>query len=240
MRLGDVAIFILDVETTGIDPKKNHVCEIAVARWLPPTYNGPAERTTWSSLVRPPVAIPAAATAIHGISDSDVRDVPPLASALATFREVVPAGSLVVAHNIAFDGAFIDLRERHQACTLRLAQRLWPHAPSHKNAELARWLGIETDGERLHRAAPDVAVTGGIFHAILRRMVERDGSAPSLEQLCRLSSPEEPVEFLPFGKYRGEPLAAIPIDYLVYARDTWRDSEPGLRAAILAEIARRA
>ena len=240
MRLGEVAIFILDVETTGIDPKKSHVCEIAIARWLPPNYVGPAERVVWSSLVRPPVGIPPAATAIHGITDADVVSAPPLTEALTAFRDLVPAGSLVVAHNIAFDGAFIDLRDRYQACTLRLAQRLWPHAPSHKNAELARWLGIETDGERLHRAAPDVAVTGGIFHAILRRMLERDGSAPSLEQLCRLSSPEEPVEFLPFGKHRGEPLSAVPTDYLVYARDTWRDSEPGLRAAILAEIARRA
>ena len=240
MRLGDVAIFILDVETTGIDPKKNHVCEIAVARWLLPTYNGLAERTTWSSLVRPPVAIPAAATAIHGISDSDVSDAPPLASALATFREVVPAGSLVVAHNIAFDGAFIDLRERHQACTLRLAQRLWPHAPSHKNAELARWLGIETEGRRLHRAAPDVAITGGIFRAIFQRIVEVEGSVPTLEHLCQVSSPNEPVAFLPFGKYRGEPLGAVPTEYLAYARDTWLDAEPGLRSAILAEIARRA
>ncbi|MGC8484232.1 MAG: 3'-5' exonuclease [Candidatus Baltobacteraceae bacterium] len=240
MRLGEVPIFILDVETTGIDPKKSHVCEIAIARWLPPTYAGPAERIAWSSLVRPPVPIPAAATAIHGIADADVRSAPPLAEALAAFHQLVPAGALVVAHNIAFDGAFIDLRERYRACTLRLAQRLWPHAPSHKNADLARWLGVETEGERLHRAAPDVAVTGGIFHAILRRMVEIDGSVPTLERLCRLSSPDEPVEFLPFGKYRGEPLEAVPTDYLVYARDTWRDAEPGLRTAILAEIARRA
>ncbi len=240
MRLGEVAIFILDVETTGIDPKQSHVCEIAIARWLPPNYVGPAERVVWSSLVRPPVGIPPAATAIHGITDADVVSAPPLAEALTAFRDLVPAGSLVVAHNIAFDGAFIDLRERYRACTLRLAQRLWPRAPSHKNAELARWLGIETEGDRLHRASPDVAVTGRIFHAILRRMVELEGSVPTLERLSRLSSSDEPVEFLPFGKHRGEPLSAVPTDYLVYARDTWRDAEPGLRAAILAEIARRA
>uniref|UniRef100_E6Q6H3 Putative DNA-directed DNA polymerase n=1 Tax=mine drainage metagenome TaxID=410659 RepID=E6Q6H3_9ZZZZ len=239
MRLRDVAIFILDVETTGIDPKKSHLCEIGIERWLPPGYSGPVERTRWSSLVRPPCRIPPAASAIHGIYDSDVRNAPPLAQALATFDALVPAGSLVVAHNIAFDGAFIDLEGRYRACTLRLAQRLWPNAPSHKNSELALWLGVELGSERLHRAAADVAVTGGIFQRIVERMAELDGSAPTLEQICRLSSPDEPVEHLPFGKYRGEPLSSVPIEYLRYAHDKWLDVDLGIRTAILAEIERR-
>ncbi|MDH2909307.1 MAG: 3'-5' exonuclease [Candidatus Eremiobacteraeota bacterium] len=240
MRLRDVAIFILDVETTGIDTQTSHLCEIGIERWLPPGYTGPIERTRWSSLVRPPCSIPSAASAIHGIYDSDVRDAPPLAQVLATFRKLVPAGSLVVAHNIAFDGAFVDLEGRYRACTLRLAQRLWPNAPSHKNSALALWLGVELGGERLHRAAADAAVTGGIFHRILARMAEIEGSAPTLEQICRLSSPDEPVGHLPFGKHRGEPLGAVPVEYLRYARDSWHDVEPGIRTAIIAEIERRA
>lgn len=239
MRLRDVAIFILDVETTGIDPKKSHLCEIGIERWLPPAYAGPIERMKWSSLVRPPRPIPPAASAIHGIYDADVRDAPSPAEALSTFHALVPAGSLVVAHNMAFDGAFVDLDGRYRACTLRLAQRLWPHAPSHKNSELAAWLGVNLGNEPLHRAAADVAVTGGIFHRILVRLAELEGRAPTLEQICRLSSSDEPVERLPFGKYRGELLSAVPIDYLRYARDTWHDVERGIRTAILAEIERR-
>uniref|UniRef100_E6PD02 Putative DNA-directed DNA polymerase n=1 Tax=mine drainage metagenome TaxID=410659 RepID=E6PD02_9ZZZZ len=239
MRLGDVPIYILDVETTGIDPKKSYVCEIGIERWLPPDYSGSVERTQWSSLVRPPCRIPPAASAIHGIYDSDVREAPPFAAVLAIFRTLVPAGSLVIAHNIAFDGAFVDLEGRYRGCTLRLAQRLWPSAPSHKNSELALWLGLEVGSAPLHRVAADIAVTGGIFQRILLRMAELDGVAPTLEEICRLSSPEEPVGHLPFGKYRGEPLSAVPTEYLRYARDKWHDVEPGIRTAILAEIERR-
>lgn len=239
MHLRDVATFILDVETTGINPKKSHVCEIGILRWLPPQYVGPIERTSWSTLVRPPCKIPPAASAIHDIYDDDVRDAPSIEEAIAIFYEKVPVGSLVVAHNIAFDGAFVDLEGRHQACTLRLARRLWPNAPSHRNAELAAWLGVDLGSELLHRAAADAAVTGGIFDRIIARMVELDGSEPTLDRLCRLSSHDEPIIHLPFGKYRGKALSAVPMSYLQYARDRWHDAEPGLRSAILAEIERR-
>jgi len=69
-------ICFFDLETTGINISKDRIVEISVLKVFP---NGKEESKTW--LVNPQMKIPAEVTAIHGISDEDVKGKP-------TFKEL--------------------------------------------------------------------------------------------------------------------------------------------------------
>ena len=69
---------VLDLETTGTDTKVDRIVEVSVLKLLP---GGEHDHRT--RRVNPGVPIPAEATAVHGISDDDVADMP-------TFRAIAP------------------------------------------------------------------------------------------------------------------------------------------------------
>src|SRR5258706_12121867 len=73
----DRPLAVLDLETTGIDPKLDRIIEVSVLKLVP--GGGHDHRTR---RVNPGVRIPPEATAIHGITD-DVADCP-------TFRAIAP------------------------------------------------------------------------------------------------------------------------------------------------------
>src|SRR5688572_11868137 len=64
---------VLDTETTGLDPERARVVEMAA---LAVSGGRIEEARAFRSLVRPGVAIPPDATAIHGIDDSAVLSAP--------------------------------------------------------------------------------------------------------------------------------------------------------------------
>ena len=69
-------LMFFDLETTGINVSKDRIIEISYLKVFP---NGKEESKTMR--VNPEMPIPAASTAIHGITDEDVKDCP-------TFREI--------------------------------------------------------------------------------------------------------------------------------------------------------
>ena len=75
LRLERPLVFF-DLETTGIDPARDRIVEIALVKVLP---DGSEE--SLSMRVNPQCHIPESSTAIHGISDEDVAGSP-------TFPEV--------------------------------------------------------------------------------------------------------------------------------------------------------
>jgi len=240
MHVDQEAIYLFDVETTGLSGARDRICEIAALRWLPPSVRAEVPSLEWSTLVNPGIPIPAGARAVHGIGDDDVVDAPSVEQAIATFNRFVPETALIVAHHIAFDRSFVDLGARRQACTLRIARRLWPQAPSHKNAELAAWLGVDISAYRRHRALADVSMTAAIFDRIVARLTELDGVPPSADRIATWCEDAPTVTVLPFGKYRGVALRDVPLDYLCYAQKSWSDVESRLREALSREIDRRA
>ena len=69
-------ICFFDLETTGTDVSRDRIVEISILKVWP---NGNRESKTY--LVNPTIPIPAASTAIHGISDERVAQAP-------TFKEL--------------------------------------------------------------------------------------------------------------------------------------------------------
>lgn len=69
------SLVFLDLETTGTDPVKDRIIQIAMLKWHPDGSLSPAK----TILMNPGIPIPATATAVHGISDKDVADLPDFA-----------------------------------------------------------------------------------------------------------------------------------------------------------------
>ncbi len=127
---------------------------------------------TWSSLVNPQRAIPRHATAVHGITDVDVRSAPSFGLAQARLHSFC-ADATVVAHNARFDLSFLPrIALLPSLCTVELARRAFPNAPNHKNQTLRTYLGIDGDplvaGAAAHRALGDALVTAAILMRCLR------------------------------------------------------------------------
>ena len=93
----------IDVETTGLDPRRASLVEIAAVQLV----GGRVE--TGASLrrrVRPPVPIPVAATRIHGIDDAAVSGAPPFAEVWPGFSAFID-GTVLIGHALGFDLAVL-------------------------------------------------------------------------------------------------------------------------------------
>ena len=67
-------LVVFDLETTGLFPRKDRIVELAAIK----TYPDGREETL-ELLLNPTIPIPPDATAVHGISDEDVRECPTFA-----------------------------------------------------------------------------------------------------------------------------------------------------------------
>ncbi|MFQ5856605.1 MAG: exonuclease domain-containing protein, partial [Anaerolineae bacterium] len=154
----------LDVETTGLEPKRGHrVCEIAVVRTV-----GRLETRRFSSLINPGRRIGAGARAVNGITDSMVAHAPRFHELL---DEVLPLleGTVIVAHNAPFDLGFVN-RELRLAWhadlqnpivdTLAIARQAY-RFPSNSLDALSRRLGLSHPQQ--HRALGDALAVKGLL-----------------------------------------------------------------------------
>jgi DNA polymerase-3 subunit epsilon len=101
-RLG----LLLDVETTGLDPSRDEVIELAM---VPFTYGLDGRvfeiREPFQKFREPERPIPTAITTLTGITDEMVAGQTIDPAELASF---VSAAALVIAHNAAFDRPFVE------------------------------------------------------------------------------------------------------------------------------------
>jgi len=186
LPLTAVPAVAIDTETTGLDVRQDRVVEIAAVRLGP---DGPAEH--FSSLVAPGVAIPATATAVHGISDAEVAGAEPFPAVMAAIAPWI-GQAVVIGYSVGFDLAVLRAEhERHglawtpprSLCVRHLMQLVAPELPNQSLELAAKWLGVEA-GER-HRALGDAETAGRIFRALVPRL--RDKGIVTLAQAERVS-----------------------------------------------------
>lgn len=88
---------VLDLETTGLDPYRDAIIQVALRR---------SDGSVWSSLVNPGRPVPVPILRMTGFQATDFRTAPRIAEIVPTVREWLQ-GVTVVGHNVGFDRAFL-------------------------------------------------------------------------------------------------------------------------------------
>lgn len=164
---------IIDIETTGGNPKNSKITEIAMYK-----HDGENIIDEYITLLNPEINIPPFIVQLTGISDEMVQNSPKffeIAKDIVEFTE----GCIFVAHNVAFDYGVIrhefkslgyDYRRPH-LCTVRTSRHLIPGHESYSLGKLSRKLGIEITSR--HRAGGDALATAHLF-SILHNKAKGD------------------------------------------------------------------
>jgi DNA polymerase-3 subunit epsilon len=168
--LADIDYTAFDTETTGLDPSGGDeiislgAVRIVNGRLLP--------REVFDQLVDPQRSIAPESIAVHGIDPSMLLGQPTIAQALPPFAQFCE-GTVLVAHNAAFDMRFLQLKEAQTGVrfaqpvldTLLLSALLHPGQAEHGLEAVAARLGVSVIGR--HSALGDALLTGEIFLKML-------------------------------------------------------------------------
>jgi DNA polymerase III epsilon subunit family exonuclease len=176
VALEDATYVVVDLETTGLRPGSSQICEIGAVR-----VRGLELAEEFQTLVNPGMAMAAAASALTGLRDRQLRAAPPPPLAVRRFLEFAGSDAVLVAHNARFDLAFLD-RETERLTgsriaapvvdTVPLARRLLAgRVPRASLAQLSYFLGTAT--QPCHRALPDALATAEVLLALLGLAQER-------------------------------------------------------------------
>lgn len=188
----DRPLAIFDLETTGIDPDKDRIVQIAIIRVEPD-----GRRKTFETLVNPEISIPPEASKVHGIKDGDVKDMPTFAQIRAEVEEYLQDAALGGFNSINFDTPLLmaemkrcqgelDLRGVMQVDAMRIF-----HTQERRDLTAAYRFYCDKDLVGAHSALADTEATLDILDAQLGRY---EDVPKNIEELHRYCNPHE-------GKY---------------------------------------
>jgi DNA polymerase III subunit epsilon len=159
---------VFDTETTGLDPKSgDRVVEIGLIELINhiPTGN------SFHRYMNPERPMPAEALRIHGLDDAFLADKPLFSAIAAEIMQFIEDATLI-AHNSAFDMAFLNFelkRAGHTIVpdervidTLMLARRRHPAGPNSLDALCSRY-HVDTSRRTLHGALLDAELLAEVY-----------------------------------------------------------------------------
>ncbi len=171
----------IDFETAN--EQRGSACSVGLA-WI---ENGRVVRVE-ERLIRPKdMRFSSFNIAIHGIRPEQVEDAGEFPEVMDEFADDF-AGATMIAHNASFDFSVwrACLDQYRQAypqlsylCSVKMAQKVWPHLGSHKLNILAQHLGLSF---LHHNAAEDAAICAEASLAIAKalRVAEIRDIAPAI------------------------------------------------------------
>lgn len=230
-------MLFFDLETTGLDPERDRIVELAVVDAVAVEIH--------VEIFDPGVTIPSGASAVHGITDADVRGAPRFRERASWVQELFEGRRLCGYNSRSFDTPLLhaalrradqpglELDEVREIDLLRVWKAVEPVEEDRAaagarrsrslSAAVRRYLGRELDDA--HRAAADTRVLVELLTAM------RESHDLSLDRMVELSSPPHEVDragklrrrggevVFAFGRHRGEPVAEHPeyVDWMLGA-----------------------
>jgi DNA polymerase III epsilon subunit-like protein len=223
-------IIFLDTETTGNEPKKDFLCQLAFK----------SKDETFCELFKPPIPIPPEASAITHITNKHVVDKPafkesPDYNKIKTLLE--HPDSVMVAHNNKFDYEIIKkegIVPQNTICTLRVARALDKNnvIPQYRLQFLRYYLDIDIEAEA-HDALGDVLVLEKLFERLLDKIMKEENitEEKAIEKMIEISSKPSLMNSFNFGKHTGKTVAEVAridrnyIDWMLTQKEQNPDNE---------------
>ncbi len=177
-NLKEATYVVFDTETTGLQPFRGDKI-ISIGGVV--IENGAIKyEQTFNRLVNPDRKIPPTATYITGITNEMVADKEGVYPVLNDFLDFI-GDRILVAHNAAFDLAFLNISLCHLApariCnpvidTYILSKYLLPDMIEHSLESLLYHFEIDCPDSERHTALGDSIMTAKLFHNLLRIIIE--------------------------------------------------------------------
>jgi DNA polymerase-3 subunit epsilon len=213
-------IIFFDLETTGINIASDRIVEIS---YLKVDVNGNESEKTIR--INPGIPIPEKVSAIHGITDEDVKDAPAFNEVARSLAREFEGCDLAGYNSVKFDipllaeeflraGVDIDLKRRKFIDVQIIFMKMEPRTLS---AAYKFFTGKElTDA---HSAAADTKATYEVLQAQLDRYQNLENDVAKLAEFSahnrnvdfagRIVLNEEDEEVFNFGKYKGKPVREV-------------------------------
>ena len=207
-------IIIFDLETTGVDTARDRIVEISLVKVMPD-----GEKIIKTRRLNPEMHIPEEATAVHHITDEDVKDCPTfrqVAKSLAQFLEGCDFGGFnsnrfdlpVLVEEFMRAGVEVDFKRRHFVDVQNIF-----HKMEQRTLVAAYKFYCGKDLEAAHSAEADTLATYEVLEAQLDRYPDLKNDIAALAEFStrndcvdyagRILYNEKREEVFGFGKYRG-------------------------------------
>lgn len=213
-------IIFFDLETTGVDTAHDRIVEISMVKVEPD-----GSKQVKTRRINPEMPIPAEATAVHGITDEDVKGEPTfkqIAKSLAKFIEGCDFGGFnsnrfdlpMLVEEFMRAEVDVDFRRRKFVDVQNIF-----HKKEQRTLVAAYKFYCDKDLENAHSAEADTLAT----YEVLEAQIERYGDiGDTIEELAAFSTHGEVVDFagriglndkgeeiFTFGKYKGRKVEDI-------------------------------
>lgn len=210
---------VIDLETTGTNVATDRIIEIAIIKVFP-------DKSTQSKVKRihPGMPIPAASTAIHGISDEDVKDCPNFKQCANELRQYLDNCDLAGYNSNRFDipllveeflraGLEFDVKDRKFIDVQKIF-----HLMEKRTLAAAYKFYCDKNLENAHSAEADALATYEILEAQLSRYEQLQAEVSALADFtkedeyvdfARRMVMQNGIEVFNFGKYKGRPVREV-------------------------------
>lgn len=206
---------IFDLETTGTNVAKDRIVEICILKVNP---DASRESKTW--LVNPEMLIPKESTAVHGITDEDVKNAPKFKEIAPKIMEMIAGSDLGGFNSNRFDvpllaeellraGIDFDLSKFKLVDAQTIFHKMEP-----RNLTAAYKFYCKKELENAHSAEADVLATFEVLDAQVGHYEELTNDIAALSEFSfhtkfadlagMIHFDEEQQEIFAFGKYKGQ------------------------------------
>jgi len=213
-------IIFFDLETTGIDTAKDRIVEISMVKIMPD-----GEEITKTRKINPEMHIPESSTAIHGITDEDVKDCPTfsqVAKALGQFIDVCDFGGFnsnrfdipVLVEEFLRAGVNVDFKNRKFIDVQTIF-----HKKEQRTLVAAYKFYCDKELIDAHSAEADTIATYEVLKAQLDRYDDLENSVEALAEFStrgktadfagRIVYNENDEEVFGFGKHKGKLVSEV-------------------------------
>ena len=213
-------LVFFDLETTGVDTAKDRIVEISMVKVMPD-----GEEIVRTRLINPQMHIPEDATAVHGITDEDVKDQPTfaqIAKSLAQFIQGCDFGGFnsnrfdlpMLAEEFLRVGVDVDLK-KHRFVDV---QNIF-HKMEQRTLVAAYKFYCDKNLEDAHSAEADTRATLEVLKAQLDRydelqndidfLADFSSRGEAVDYAGRIVYNEKGEEVFSFGKYKGRVVSEI-------------------------------
>lgn len=213
-------IIFFDLETTGTDLAVDRIVEVSMLKVMP---NGDTEIKTRK--INPEIPVPPASTAVHGITDEDVKDAPKfreIAKSLAFYMEGCDIAGYnsdrfdipILAEEFIRAGVDVDLKKRKTIDVQTIF-----HKMEQRTLSAAHKFYCGKELEDAHSAEADTLATYEVLKAQLDRYPELQNDMGFLSEFTtrnqfadyagRIAYDEKGDEVFTFGKYKGRKVVEI-------------------------------